>query len=44
MRHAIDLTDRRLAKIIQRCQDIPGYELFQYVDGDGQPHNIGSKA
>jgi DNA topoisomerase I len=42
VRHAIDLTDRRLAKIIQRCQDIPGYELFQYVDGDGQPHNIGS--
>jgi DNA topoisomerase I len=43
VRHAIDLTDRRLAKIIQRCQDIPGYELFQYVDGDGEPHNIDSK-
>ena len=42
VRHAIDLTDRRLAKIIQRCQDIPGYELFQYVDGDGEPHNIDS--
>jgi DNA topoisomerase-1 len=42
VRHSIDLTDRRLAKIIQRCQDIPGYELFQYVDGDGEPHNIGS--
>jgi DNA topoisomerase-1 len=40
VRHAIDLTDGRLAKIIHRCQDIPGYELFQYVDGDGEPHNI----
>lgn len=42
VKHAIDITDRRLARIIQRCQDIPGYELFQYVDGDGEPHNIGS--
>jgi DNA topoisomerase I len=42
VRHAIDLTDRRLAKIIRCCQDIPGYELFQYVDGDGEPHNIDS--
>ena len=42
VRHAVDITDRRLAKIIQRCQDIPGYELFQYVDGDGQHHTIDS--
>ena len=30
--HAIDLQDKRLARIIKRCQDLPGYELFQYVD------------
>jgi DNA topoisomerase I len=42
VRHAVDITDRRLARIIQRCQDIPGYELFQYVDGDGQHHTIDS--
>jgi DNA topoisomerase-1 len=41
-RHAINLTDRRLAKIVQRCQDIPGYELFQYVDSDGARHSIDS--
>lgn len=35
VRHAVDITDRRLARIIQRCQDIPGYELFQYVDSGG---------
>src|SRR5207253_11221700 len=41
-RHAIAITDRRLARIVKRCQDIPGYELFQYLDGDGNRHSIGS--
>ncbi len=40
--HTIDLQDRRLARIIQRCEDIPGYELFQYLDHDGNPHSIDS--
>ena len=40
--HSIDLQDRRLARIIKRCQDIPGYELFQYLDADGEPHTIDS--
>ena len=40
--HTIDINDRRLAKIVQRCQDIPGYELFQYVDGDGTQHTVDS--
>jgi DNA topoisomerase I len=42
VRHAVDITDRRLAKIIQCCQDIPGYELFQYVDSEGEHHTIDS--
>jgi DNA topoisomerase-1 len=42
VRHAIDIHDRRLARIIQRCQDIPGYELFQYLDSDGGHHSIDS--
>jgi DNA topoisomerase-1 len=42
VKHSIDFNDRRLAKIIQRCQDIPGYELFQYVDSDGTHHSIDS--
>jgi DNA topoisomerase-1 len=33
--HAIDLRSRKLARIVQRCRDLPGFELFQYVDGDG---------
>jgi DNA topoisomerase I len=31
----VDLTDRRLATVVKRCQDLPGQELFQYVDDDG---------
>ncbi|MFL6305063.1 MAG: DNA topoisomerase IB [Candidatus Sulfotelmatobacter sp.] len=41
-RHLIDISDRRLAKIVRQCQDIPGYELFQYVDEDGMHHTIDS--
>ncbi len=41
-RHAIAITDRRLARIVKRCQDIPGYEIFQYLDDDGTRHSIGS--
>lgn len=42
VRHNIDVNDRRLARIVQRCQDIPGYELFQYMDSDGEHHTIDS--
>lgn len=38
--HTIDLNDRRLARIVKRCLDLPGYELFQYIDPDGQPRTI----
>ncbi|HEY0784394.1 MAG TPA: DNA topoisomerase IB [Acidobacteriaceae bacterium] len=40
--HTINLQDRRLATIIKRCADIPGYELFQYLDADGERHSIDS--
>ncbi len=40
--HTIDLTDRRLAKIIKRCEDLPGYELFQYLDREGNQHTVDS--
>jgi DNA topoisomerase-1 len=38
--HTIDLHDRRLAAIIKRCHDMPGYELFQYIDPEGNRHSI----
>ena len=40
--HIIDVSDRRLAKIVQRCQDLPGYELFQYIDEDGESRAVDS--
>ena len=40
--HAIDLQDRRLAKIVKACRDLPGYELFQYVDEDGRRQTVDS--
>jgi DNA topoisomerase-1 len=40
--HAVDLADRRLAKIVKACRDLPGYELFQYVDDDGTTQTIDS--
>jgi DNA topoisomerase-1 len=42
VQHAIALEDRRIARIIKRCLDLPGYELFQYLDHDGNPHHIES--
>jgi DNA topoisomerase-1 len=38
----IALQDRRLAGIVKRCRDIPGYELFQYLDEEGQRQAIDS--
>lgn len=40
--HAVQLSDRRLASIVGRCQDLPGQELFQYLDDDDQRHTIDS--
>ena len=43
VRHTINLTDRRVAKIVQRCQHLPGQELFQYLDEEGSTHTIDSQ-
>ncbi|MBF2049840.1 MAG: DNA topoisomerase IB [Elainella sp. C42_A2020_010] len=40
--HDIELNDRRLAKIVKRCQDIPGQDLFQYIDEAGEYQTISS--
>lgn len=40
--HEIELRDAKLAKIIKKCSDLPGHELFQYVDEDGEAVPIGS--
>jgi DNA topoisomerase-1 len=40
--HKVKVHDRRLARIIQRSRDLPGQDLFQYVDDDGETHSVGS--
>jgi DNA topoisomerase-1 len=40
--HSVALTDRRLARIVQRCQDLPGTEIFQYLDAAGKRQAIAS--
>ena len=41
--HEIDLNDRRLARIVRQCRDLPGYELFQYYDENGERQTVGSE-
>ncbi|MGI4852903.1 MAG: DNA topoisomerase IB [Janthinobacterium lividum] len=40
--HTINLQDRRLAKILKQVSDLPGQELFQFVDDAGHRHHIDS--
>ena len=40
--HALELDDRRLARIIRRCQQRPGQQLFQYLDDDGKTQAVDS--
>src|SRR5712691_6251988 len=41
--HEVDVSDRRVAKVIAKCQDLPGQDLFQYVDEDGEVQDITSQ-
>jgi DNA topoisomerase I len=40
--HSLELDDPKLASVVRRCRDLPGYQLFQYVDSDDQPQSIDS--
>lgn len=40
--HAVDVRDRRLARIVRQCRDVPGYELFQYYGEDGDKRAVDS--
>ena len=42
--HTIDVTDRRLARIVRHCQELPGQELFKYVAPDGSHQIVDSDA
>ncbi|MDQ4004971.1 MAG: DNA topoisomerase IB, partial [Actinomycetota bacterium] len=40
--HSFDVDDPKLARIVRRCRDLPGYELFQYLDAGGERRAISS--
>jgi DNA topoisomerase-1 len=40
--HQITLANRKLAQLVKRCQDLPGQDLFQFIDEAGQPQPIDS--
>jgi DNA topoisomerase-1 len=40
--HRIDIEDPRLARIVRRCRELPGQELFEYVDESNEVQRIGS--
>ena len=41
--HKIAIDDPRLARIIEHCRDLPGQELFQYLDDGGKVQSVGSQ-
>lgn len=40
--HDVSLHDTRVARVVKRCQVLPGQELFHYLDAEGRAHTIGS--
>jgi DNA topoisomerase I len=37
---SLRVRDRRIAKIIRACQELPGQELLQYLDDEGKPQDV----
>ncbi len=42
VQHEIVVDDKRLARLVRRCQELPGQQLFQYIDDDGTRRPVGS--
>jgi len=42
IRHVSRVSDRKLARVVKNCRDLPGSELFQYIDEAGERHCIDS--
>lgn len=40
--HQVSIKDRRLARIVKRCMELPGQNLFQYLDDHGERHTVSS--
>lgn len=42
VKQELEVTDRRVARIVRQCHDLPGQKLFEYVDANGEPHGVSS--
>jgi DNA topoisomerase-1 len=42
VQHELELNDRRIARIVKQCRDLPGHELFEYFDENGDRQTISS--
>ncbi len=40
--HSVAIADRRLARVVRACRELPGHELFQYLDDDGERQAVSS--
>ncbi|UZO81108.1 DNA topoisomerase IB [Aquimarina sp. ERC-38] len=41
-KHSISLKNKKLVKLVNKCEEIPGWELFQYYDEEGEKHSVES--
>ncbi|KCV65764.1 eukaryotic DNA topoisomerase I, catalytic core, partial [Bordetella bronchiseptica 980] len=41
--HDVTVRDRRIARVVKRCLDLPGQQLFHYLDEDGEPRPVDSE-
>lgn len=41
--HSVEIQDRRLARIVKQCRDLPGQKLFQYLDSEGLRQSVSSE-
>jgi DNA topoisomerase-1 len=41
-RHSVEVDDRRLAAVVRRCQELPGQQLFAYIDREGEQRLVAS--
>ncbi|HEY7216298.1 MAG TPA: DNA topoisomerase IB [Thermoanaerobaculia bacterium] len=41
--HSVEIQDRRLARIVKQCRDLPGQRLFQYLDDEGERQSVSSE-
>ena len=42
IRHELEITDRRVARVVRQCHDLPGQKLFEYVDESGELRGVSS--